>query len=262
MKRCIIIIITLLLLSMTACAQVSNLLPKGLASNTQATVEQVEADSNTVFAEIQKNIDMVAALKAKVEQARIDGTPLSLDSVIADIKTVSDAYNELSAKHDSIRAGLLKKIANVEQMQSRVDTEISTLKEREADYTTQLRQVSDPSPDIVASRKQALAQAISYVQQQEALWMQFNGIEADIIAELDSVQKTLDSFLSVIDSSAILFSEGLSLLVLQRDLNNALSLFTQDTPRMEQLTQDMTRSWQQLDYLVNQLTGVASIGIK
>jgi len=257
------IIITLLLLSMTACNSVSNLLsPKVLAATTQAQVNEVEIDSNSVFASIQQNLDMVAALKTKVQDAKIQGQPLSLDSVISDIQKVSDSYNELSAKHDGIRAGLLKKIANVENMRDKVDTEIAALKAREADYSRQLATVSDPNSDVVASRKEALAQAISYCQQQEALWVQFSAIQADIIGELDSVQRTINSFLSVVDSSAICFSEGLSLLRLQRDINSALSLFTTDTPRMEQLTLDMQKSWQQLDYLVAQLTGISNVTIK
>jgi len=75
------------------------------------------------------------------------------------------------------------------------------------------------------------------------------------------VQKVTNSFLSVIDSSAILFREGLNLLVLQRDINEALSLFTRDLPKMEQLTTDMQKSWVHLDSLVENLTSV-SVSIK
>ncbi|NLE09369.1 MAG: hypothetical protein GX631_08975 [Dehalococcoidales bacterium] len=46
-------------------------------------------------------------------------------------------------------------------------------------------------------------------------------------------------------------------MVLQRDINDALSLFTQDLPRMEQLTRDMEQSWSHLDMLVNTLTSMS-----
>jgi len=282
MKRymAILIILLLLVLPVISCSSVSNLVPKALAAETQKTVQQVEADTDDVFAEIQHNIDLVTALKAKVSDAKVQGQPLSLDVVIKDIRVVSKSYNKLSGQHDgigqplsldvvikdirvvsksynklsgqhdSIRRGLLRKIANIEDMQTRVDTEIETLNQRRADYSEQLRAVSDQNPDIVRTRQESLTQAIRYVEAQVFLWTEFNAIEADIIAEMGNVQKSIDSFLSVIDSSAILFREGLNLLVLQRDINEAMSLFTRDLPRMEQLTRDMEKSWANLDYLI------------
>jgi len=263
MKKYMVILITLLLtiLPMTACEQVSSLVPKALASDTQGIVEEVQADSDDVFSEIQKNIDLVTSLKFKVEQAKIDGQPISLDETIKDLQTVTHSYEKLSGQHESIRKGLLRKISNIEDMQNRVDEEITILKERRTDYFNQLRAISDPNPDIVESRRTALTQAIEYIDMQIQLWEAFNDIEDDIVSELDNVQKVTNSFLSVIDSSAILFREGLSLLVLQRDINEALSLFTRDLPRMEQLTTDMQKSWANLDYLVENLTSV-SVSIK
>jgi len=264
MKKRIIVFIAVLLaiLPVVSCDSVSSLVPKALASDTQDVVEQVEANTDEVFAEIQKNIDLVMALKAKVENAKIQGHPLSLDDVIKDIHSVSDSYDKLSGQHEAIRKGLLRKIANIEDMQTKVDSEIKILQQRRADYSKQLRLVSDSNPDIVRTRQESLAQAIKYVDAQIQLWTQFNNIEADITAEMSNVQKTIESFLSVIDSSAILFREGLNLLVLQRDINNALSLFTRDLPRMEQLTQDMEKSWANLDYLVETLTSISTVKVK
>jgi len=263
MKRYMVILIALLLLviPITSCSSVSDLLPRALASETQGIVAQVEVDTDGVFAEIQKNIDLVTALKAKVQDARIQGVSLSLDEVIAAIRTVSKSYDKLSGQHDNIREGLLRKIANIETMQQRVETEIDILTQRQVDYTEQLRAVSDPNPDIVRTRQESLTQAIRYVDAQITLWTAFNAIEADIIAEMGNVQKSIDSFLSVIDSSAILFREGLNLLVLQRDINEAMSLFTRDLPRMEQLTRDMEKSWANLDYLIDTLTSISVKGI-
>lgn len=263
MKKSMVILIALLLLviPITSCSSVSDLVPKALAAETQKTVQRVEADTDKVFAEIQRNVDLVTALKAKVQDARIQGVSLSLDEVIADIRTVSKSYDKLSGQHDSIREGLLRKIANIEAMQERVEVEIDTLKQRRADYIEQLRMVSDPNPDIVRTRQESLAQAVRYVDAQVVLWTEFSAIEADIIAEMGNVQKSIDSFLSVIDSSAILFREGLNLLVLQRDINEALSLFTRDLPRMEQLTRDMEKSWANLDYLIDTLTSISVKGI-
>lgn len=263
MKKYMLIPIILLLLTIpiTSCSTVSDLMPKALAAETQDTVKQVEINTNDVFAEIQSNIDLVNNLKAEVEQAKINGQPMSLDDVISDIQKVSDSYNKLSSQHGNINKNLLQKISDVENLQGMVDNEIATLRQRRADYVSQLQAVKDPNPDIARTRQESLTQAIKYVDGQIQLWSDFNGVEADIIAQMDTVQKTIDSFLSVIDSSAILFKEGLNLLTLQRDINNALSLFTQDLPKMEQLTQDMKKSWDNLDYLLNALTNISTNGI-
>jgi predicted nucleic acid-binding Zn-ribbon protein len=258
----ILIALILTILPLTACEQVSSLVPKALASDTQEVISQVEADSNDVFTEIQNNIDLVSVLRTKVETAKIEGTPLSLDDVIKDIRKVSTSYDKFSGQHEAIRKGLLKKIATIEDMQEEVDAEIDTLKQRRADYVVQLRQVNDPNPDIIKTRQESLTQAIRYLDAQIQLWTEFNAIEADIVAEINGVQQQIDSFLSIIDSSALLFREGLNLLQLQKNINDALSLFTQDLPRIEQLSEDMKESWSNLDYLINSLTSISNYNIK
>lgn len=260
-KYKLITISLLLIIPLSSCTSISDLVPKALASETQDIVEKVETNTDDVFAEIQTNIDMVKDLRLNVEQANINNQSIPLDDIIKDLKKVSNSYNKLSSQHDNIKKGLLRKISDIENLQGKVDDEISILKQRRADYITQLQSVKDPNPDIVRTRQESLAQAIKYVDGQIELWTDFNGVEADIISQMDTVQKTIDSFLSVIDSSAILFKEGLNLLELQRDINNALSLFTQDLPKMEQLTTDMEKSWANLDYLVNTLTSISSKGI-
>lgn len=259
MRRILLLIFLIFLL--ISCSSLE-LVPKALASETQKVVEQVERDSDAVFYEIQHNIDLVNDLKAKVETAKIRGESLSLDEVIKDIQTVSQSYDKLSNDHEGIQRSLLKKIARIEELQDKVDEEINALRERRIDYTEQFRAVNDPNPDNVRTRQKSLEQAIKYVDSQITLWENFNAIEADIALEMVNVEKTIDSFLSVIDSSAILFREGLNLLVLQRDINNALSLFTQDLPRMEQLTKDMEKSWANLDYLVENLTSMSIAPIR
>ena len=86
-------------------------------------------------------------------------------------------------------------------------------------------------------------------------------MEQDITNQLSQVQQKIDEFLSVIDSSAILFREGLNLLKLQKNLNDALSLFTLDLPTVQKLTRDMEQSWSEMDVLVGSLTSL-TVSIK
>ena len=240
----------------------AELMPKALAADIQQVVEDVKASSSDTFGEIQRNIDLVAELKAEVQEAQINGRAVSLDSVIKDIETVTQSYEKLAGQRDDIRKGLLTKIKKVEDMMAMVDSEVKSLQQKRADYSDQLRLVADPDPEIVRTRKEALTRAVNYVSQQIELWQAFGSIQGDIVSELSGVEQRIDSFLSMIESTAIVFREGLNLLTLQRDLNEALSLFTSDLPRIEELTSSMEKSWDTLDFLVNSLTGVASIGIK
>lgn len=256
-----VIIFTSLISLLLSAACNSELLPKALATETQNIVEQVKADNDDVFGEIQRNIDLVTTLKAKVQEAQLNNETVSLNSVIKDVEKVATSYENLAGQRGDIRKQILQKVAEVEKMQTTVDVEIKILREKRADYTNQLRLVNDPNPDIARTRREALNRAIEYVDAQIQLWKDFSSIERDIILEMSEVQKTIDSFLAMIESTAIVFREGLNLLYLQRDINEALALFSSDIPRMEQLTRDMNLSWSNLDFLLHSLTNISSMQI-
>lgn len=251
----ILSVIIIGLISLPACSLET--LPQILASDTQKTVEQVKKDNDAVFRDIQRNIDLVSDLRRTVEAAQLSTKPLLLDDTIKDIEAVTKSYEELAGDRDSIGKSLVSKVSSIEDLQAKVYSQIDALNERRENYLQQLWTVNNPDPTIARTRKKVLTQAIGYVDAQIQLWTEFSRIEADIIAEMYTVQQRIDSFLSIIDSSALLFREGLNLLYLQRDINEALSLFTRDLPRMEQLSRDMETSWDNLDILVNNLTSIA-----
>jgi hypothetical protein len=240
--------------------QAPELLPKALAADTATQVEAVKTDSASVFTEIQKNIDLVTELRAKVSNAQLNGEAISLNDVIRDIETVTKSYESLAGQRDEIRKELLAKVAKVETMRMAIDAEISILRLKRADYSEQLRLVADPNPEITTTRKEALARAIAYLDQQMQLWARFGDVEKDITLEMTDIQRTIDSFLSMIESTSIVFREGLNLLYLQQDINEAIALFSSDIPRMTELASSMEASWDNLDYLLNTLTGVAKLG--
>ncbi len=260
MKRGTILFLLIPALLLTSCS--SELLPQALASATQDIVGDVKEDNDDVFAEIQRNIDLVAELKAKVQDAQMSNKPTSLDSIIKDIETVTQSFEKLAGQRDDIRKGILLNIDRIDNMRVKVDAEITSLREKRADYTEQLRLINDSSnPEIARTRQKALSQAVKYTDAQIRLWKEFSSLEWDIIIEMSDVQRTIDSFLAMIESSAILFREGLNLLVLVRDINEALALFTSDILRMEQLTSDMEQSWQNLDALIQMLTSASNVDI-
>jgi hypothetical protein len=141
-------------------------------------------------------------------------------------------------------------------MQKQVETAVKELNKRKVEYSKQLASLNNSNPEIMRTRKKALTQSINYVDMQIILWNQFYTIENEISGEMSNIQERIDSFLSMIESSAILFREGLNLIKLQRDINEALALFNNDIPKMEQLTKDMEASWDNLDYLVDTLISI------
>jgi len=240
----------------TSCSE-AKAMPQDLATATQKIVNQVKEQDNSVFEEIQKNIDMVSRLKSDIEDSRESDKQKLLNNVVNDLEKVTKSYEDLSGRREGIRKILLKKIDAIEDLQGKVQRETARLNELRNDYSNTLKTFNDPDPEIVRTRKAALTQAIKYIDMQLQLWSEFYSTEKQIRDETVVVQRRIDSFLSVIESSAILFREGLNLLKLQRDINDALSLFTQDLPRMEQLSRDMEQSWSHLDTLVNMLTSMS-----
>ena len=249
----IFIVVPLLI---TGCSE-AHAMPQDLATATQKIVNEVKEQDNSVFEEIQKNIDMVNRLKSDIENSRESNKQKLLNNVIKELEKVATSYENLSGRKENIRKSLLKKVTALEELQGKVQEETTRLNERRNSYLNTLRTFNNPDPEIVSTRKAALTQAIKYIDMQLQLWSEFYSTEKQIRDETVVVQLRIDSFLSVIESSAILFREGLNLLKLQRDINDALSLFTQDLPRMEQLSRDMEQSWSHLDMLVNTLTSMS-----
>ncbi|MFC1865159.1 hypothetical protein ACFLYB_00385 [Chloroflexota bacterium] len=252
----IINIFVIVALIITGCSEVQAV-PQDLATATQKIVNQVKEQDNAVFEDIQNNIDMVNKLRLDIVTSKDSNKQKLLNSVVEELEKVTASYEDLSRRREEIRKGLLKKITALEDLQKKVQKEAIRLNDLKNSYSAMLRTFNDPDPEIIRTRKAALTQAITYIDMQLQLWSEFFITEQQIRDETLVVQQRIDSFLSVIESSAILFREGLNLLKLQRDINDALSLFTQDFPRMEQLSQDMEQSWSHLDTLVNILTSMS-----
>ncbi len=240
-------------------------MPQNLADSTQKIVNEVKGQSTGIFNEIQDNINTVQKLKENIQNSSTTGTSTDkqnqLNAVVNELEKVTISYENLSKQKDTIRKTLLGKVSALQDLQSKIASESSRLTNLRTIYSQQLTIISDPNPEIVRTRKLALTQAIKYIDMQLQLWQNFYTTETDIKQQTLIVQQKIDSFLSMIDSSAILFREGLNLLKLQRDINDALSLFTTDMPQMIQLSKDMETSWSNLDILVNTLTNM-SINIK
>ncbi len=244
------------LLCLTACSQVQAM-PQDLATATQNIVNEVKEQNNSIFEEIQQNIDMVDRLKSEIENRRDTGQQKFLNKVIDELEKVTAGYENLSGRREVIRAGLLSRVAAIEELQTGVLAETARLNQQHSKYTAALRALNDQDAEILRTKKAALTQAVKYVDMQMQLWNEFHKTEQQIRSETLVVQQRIDGFLSLIESSAILFREGLNLLKLQRDINDALALFTQDLPRMEQLSRDMEQSWTHLDMLVNTLSSMS-----
>ena len=251
-----IIIVISLLFTGCGCSE-AKAAPQELATVTQKIVNEVKEQDNWVFEEIQKNIDMVNKLKSEIETSDESDKQKLLNDVIEELEEVTISYENLSGRREEIRKNLLNKITALEELQKKVQQETMRLNELRDSYSLKLKTFNDPDPEILRTRKDALTQAIKYVDMQLQLWNEFYSTEQEIRDETVTIRQRIDSFLSVIESSAILFREGLNLLKLQRDINDALSLFTHDLPRMEQLSRDMEQSWSHLDMLVNTLTSMS-----
>lgn len=258
--RVIITAILALSILLTSCD--TDLTPKILAATSSAIAEDVKTDSTDVFDEIQHNIDLVSQLKTRVQNDRINGKEPSLKEAIQDIQVVANSYNKLAEQRDDIRQTMLNKVAHLERMRDTVDAEIDILQERKNGYLEQIRTLDTTNPEIYRTRQKALSQAVSYVDKEIALWERFNEIQSGIIVETTDISNKIDLFLSMIESSSLLFNEALELLQLQADIEDAIKLFSSDLPKLEELTKSMEQSWDELDSLIGAMTGVAQLEVR
>ena len=137
----------------------------------------------------------------RVESSKESNKQKLLNSVISELEKVAGSYETLSGKREEIRKSLLKKIIAIEELQKHVQIETTRLNNLRNSYSTTLKTFNDHNPEIMRTRKAALTQAMKYVDMQLQLWSEFYKTEQQIREETIVVQRRIDSFLSVIESS-------------------------------------------------------------
>lgn len=236
--------------------KVAKAAPQEMAEQTQQIVSAVKQHDVDVFTEIQRNVDEVIALRQRIETAPDSQREAIAADVIATLSRVADSYDNLSSKRDEIRSSIMYKADLISELRQRAQSEITDLQSTRNRYLNDISTFVSQDDDVTRTRKDALNQAAVYIDMQIRLWTEFRDTEQRIHEETLMVQKRVDSFLSIIDSTAILFREGINLLKLQQDITDALSLITHDMPAMERLSREMEQSWSHLDVLVNTLTSM------
>ncbi|WP_303678424.1 hypothetical protein [Dehalococcoides mccartyi] len=165
-KKAILVSLMLVCFIMITGCSKAQAAPQELATETQKIVEQVKKQDNSVFDDIQHNIDMVSDLKDEIEASTGSDKQKLLNNVISDLEKVTASYEELANKKEDIRKYLLKKVTALEGLQAQVRTETTRLNTQHNEYTTALKTFNDPDPEIVRTRSAALKQAIGYVDMQ------------------------------------------------------------------------------------------------
>lgn len=239
---------------LTSCSVDLN--PSIMASETQNTVKEVKDYNNEVFAQIQSNIDLLTELRTKIDNKK----PPTLDEAIKAIEEVTKSYEDLASQKETIKDNFTVKIQVVKDLQQNVSEQIDTLNRRSIKYQQDLQIMAQTTsdPEILRTRRKALDKAIIYVQNQITLWQNFNSLEGYIQNELSTIAQRINEFISMIESASIVMREGLNLLQLQQDIRNALSLFNVDLPKIQKLTGDMEKSWDNLDVLIQNLTNLTA----
>ena len=122
----------------TSCSE-AKAMPQDLATATQKIVNQVKEQDNSVFEEIQKNVDMVNKLKSDIETSKESDKQKLLNKVVNDLEKVTKSYEDLSGRRVEIRKNLLKKISAIEDLQEKVQKETARLNELRNDYSNTLK---------------------------------------------------------------------------------------------------------------------------
>lgn len=246
--------VAVLLLNLACSAAKAHALPVTLAEETQKVVRDMKGTEDQVFLTLQTNLTNVQALSKRLREEP-DNPQLRKD-IITVLEEATKSFNDLSNNKDDFRQELQKKLERLKDLQGRADQAVRDLQQRRAKFSQEDTSGST-DPIVISARRQAFQQAQRYVDDQINIWNQFIQTHTSIQTELGTINQRIEAFLSMIDATAVVYSEALNLVKLQQDVRWALSLFTQDLPQMTTLTESMRSSWGTIDSLVQALVNLS-----
>ncbi len=102
-------------------------------------------------------------------------------------------------------------------------------------------------------KKKGLQKRIAFAEQRIKLLNQFVNNYQRILPVMKSAEKSIDKFIFVVEESADVYTDAYKTLKLQRDISNAYRTI-EELKSLDYLSEDMMRSWSDLENIVKALT--------
>jgi chromosome segregation ATPase len=224
-------------------------LPSELATGTKDVVQQSKETEKNIYQRIYDNLETLRKLHAEVKTS---ANPLSLtDKVIRELERVTTDFESLASQREKITRDFLKQLQTLYNLASKAEQEMKRLQEEKANYMKQLAILVGTDPETL-ERKKAYKQVISYLDKRIEIWDKFLSTHKQIEAEVTKIEERIKRLITTIELTALVYRHGLETLRLQKDIQDAVALLSQ-IPELEILAQEMVKSWDTLDSLVNEL---------
>lgn len=228
--------------------------PEPLAQETKELVEETKAIEKSVYRVLEENLRGLKGLQKEVQAAE-DPSKL-LGRVIRELERITEAFEGMSRREGEVEGDLLQRIKGLRRLTERAGEEIALLEAKRGNLEKSLQAIAEADPVVAGMKEKGYNQAIKYVQNQIEIWEGFLQTHQRVNEEVDKINERVQRFLAAIEMSALVYREGLNLLKLQRDIQQAKALLS-EVPEIEQLTNEMVSSWDTLDSLINELFSFA-----
>lgn len=228
--------------------------PEPLAQETKELVEETKAIEKSVYRVLEENLKALKWLQKEV-QATEDPAKL-LGKVIKELEKITEDFERMSCREGEVEGDLLQRIKGLRRLTEKAGEAIVLLEVKRENLEKSLRAIAEADPVIAGMKEKGYSQAIKYVQKQIEIWKGFLQTHQRVNEEVNKIDERVQRFLAAIEMSALVYREGLNLLKLQQDIQQAKALLS-EVPEIEQLANEMVSSWDTLDSLINELFSFA-----
>jgi len=224
-------------------------LPSELATGTKNVVQQSKETEKNIYQRIYDNLETLRKLHTEVKTS---ANPLALaDKVIRELERVTSDFESLASQREKITRDFLKQLQTLHNLAGKAEQEMERLRSEKANYVKQLAVLVGTDPETF-EREKAYKQVVSYLDKRIEIWEKFLTTHKKIEAEVVKIEERIKRLITTIELTALVYRHGLETLRLQKDIQDAVSLLSQ-IPELEMLAQEMVKSWDTLDSLVNEL---------
>ena len=182
------------------------------------------------------------------------------DEVLDTLEEVTHSFEELSQRKEDVRKGLLERVGRLDEIEAKAQEEIQRLTLNMTGLEQQLTSLGTADSEVLTVRRESISRAIRYVERQVEIWERFIETHNAIDPQVEAISLRIEKLLAIVEGSALVYSEALNLLRLQRDIQEALSVLSGELPELDRLGQEMEQSWGTLDLLVESLLSFAQPG--
>lgn len=224
---------------------------KTITDDTKSNMEKVKALSdNYVIKNAKKANKLIEEMKKKVEKKKIHYFVKQLKDIIKFYEYVTDAKRVESTKKELVEYYESTKCFynDIDKILSNLNTELSTLNGNLNNLGTDNTRETDV-------KKQSLNSQILFTNNAIQMLNDFKSCYSNLMPTLEKVQNDVNFFVLAITESVKVYKKAVQVAELSQTITNAMDTIKQ-LNELNNLSAQITESWQNLESIMKQLTAI------